>query len=62
MNDEFDDSFYDDDDNIDDLDIEDDGDIEEFYDDCFDDEDDGYGFQSAGWGTDEDYGHLGEDY
>ena len=61
MNDEFDDSFYDDDDDIDDLEIEDDGDIEEFYDDSFDD-DGGYGFQSAGWGTDEDYGYYGENY
>lgn len=50
---EFDDSFYDDD--IDDLEFEDD-DIEDFYDDCFDDDD------GAGWGTNEDYCHYGEDY
>ena len=60
MNDEFDDSFYDDDVDDLDIDIEDDGDIEEFYDDCF--EDDGDCFQSAGWGTDEDYGYYGENY
>lgn len=55
MNDEFDD------DDIDDLEFDTDDDIEEFYDDCFDD-DDGAGFQSAGWGTDEDYGYYGENY
>lgn len=54
MNDEFDDSFYDDD--VDDLEFDDDDDIEDFYDDCFDDDD------GAGWGTNEDYCHYGEDY
>ena len=45
-----------DDDDIDDLEFDDDDDIEGFYDDSLDDEDDCEDFQSAGWGTLEDNG------